>query len=102
MSLLSDTMDRTKASWNYKSKEDKARDAAAEATQVVDGEIELVDLRNKLRNPTSAPPTTPTTPSRTSTKCGVICQKKKKRKVLLIGFGVLLVGGISYFILKKK
>ena len=26
----------------------------------------------------------------------------KKRKVLLIGFGVLLVGGISYFILKKK
>jgi len=49
-------------------------------------------LRNKLRNPTSAP----------TTKCGVICQKKKKRKVLLIGFGVLLVGGISYFILKKK
>jgi hypothetical protein len=38
----------------------------------------------------------------TTTKCGVICQKKKKRKVLLIGFGVLLVGGISYFILKKK
>jgi len=37
-----------------------------------------------------------------SSKCGVICQKKKKRKVLLIGFGVLLVGGISYFILKKK
>jgi hypothetical protein len=66
--------------------------------QVVDGEIELVDF-NKLRNPTSAPPTTP---SRTSTKCGVICQKKKKRKVLLIGFSVLLVGGISYFILKKK
>jgi len=66
--------------------------------QVVDGEIELNDLRN-LRNPTSAPPTTPPT---TSTKCGVICQKKKKRKVLLIGFGVLLVGGISYFILKKK
>lgn len=66
--------------------------------QVVDGEIELNDLRN-LRNPTSAPPTTPPP---TSTKCGVICQKKKKRKVLFIGLGILLVGGISYFILKKK
>ena len=40
--------------------------------------------------------------SNQASKCGVICQKKKKRKVLLIGFGVLLVGGISYFILKKK
>jgi len=38
----------------------------------------------------------------TTNKCGVICQKKKKRKVILIGFGVLLVGGISYFIIKKK
>ena len=37
-----------------------------------------------------------------SSKCGVICQKKKKRKVLFIGLGVLLVGGLSYFILKKK
>jgi len=41
-------------------------------------------------------------PNTTTNKCGVICQKKKKRKVVLIGFGVLLVGGISYFILKKK
>jgi hypothetical protein len=51
--------------------------------------------------PNSPPPTTPpNTP--TTQKCGVICQKKKKRKILLIGLGVLLVGGVSYFILKKK
>jgi len=98
---LLDTIERTKASWIYKSEADKAKDAVAEAS-ISDDEIGLelgLDFRNKLRNPTSAPPTTPPP---TSTKCGVICQKKKKRKILLIGLGVLLVGGISYFILKKK
>jgi hypothetical protein len=95
MSFVSDEMDKARAA---------AKRAAATppSTPTIDGEIGLVDLRNKLRNPTSAEPLPPTTPPPTSTKCGVICQKKKKRKVLLIGFGVLLVGGVSYFILKKK
>jgi hypothetical protein len=64
-------------------------------------------LLKKLENsggniiPETDLPDSPTNNTKTN-KCGVICQKKKKRKVLLIGFGVLLVSGISYFILKKK
>ena len=95
MSFVSDEMDRARAA--AKKLGDKA--AASAAT---DGEIGLVDLRNALRHPRPSEPLPPTPPPPTSTKCGVICQKKKKRKILLIGLGVLLVGGVSYFILKKK
>jgi hypothetical protein len=91
-------MERTKASWIYKSEADKAADAAAEST-VADDEIGIelgLDLRNKLRTPTESTPPP-------SQKCGRVCQQKKKRKkIILIGLGVVVVGITSFLIFRKK
>jgi len=62
--------------------------------------LDNIDTPNPINTPNNQ---TPNTPNDTPTnQCGVVCQKKKKRKILLIGLGVLLVGGVSYFIFKKK
>ena len=63
--------------------------------------LDNIDTPNPI-NPTSNNQTPSNTPNDTPTKCGVVCQKKKKRKILLIGLGVLVIGGVAFFVLKKK
>jgi hypothetical protein len=76
---------------------------AQERGRQITAKLESYDMptQTPTQNNTQTPSNKPNTPNNPNV-CGVVCQKKKKRKILLIGLGVLVIGGVAFFVLKKK